>query len=130
MGIYEDQQIHAKSVSQPIRFHDSQSDPYTNLNLTAYNNFLYYNIYQRWKSDMEIDGPTFVPKLAFLANLGQGLSQKVTFLIFEQILRPGLLDKMFAPSNRKSTFVLVSGFFGCCISKFSPNIICRRLLFY
>ena len=25
------------------------------------------------------------------------------------------LDKMLALSNKKSTFVLVSGFFGCCI---------------
>ena len=27
----------------------------------------------------------------------------------------GLFDKMLALSNKKSTFVLVSGFFGCCI---------------
>ena len=45
-------------------------------------------------------------------NLDQGLSQKVGFfLIFEPILRAGFFIKMLALSNKKSTFVLVSGFF-------------------
>ena len=66
---------------------------------------------------MGIDGPTFVPKKWLIsANLGQGLSKKVNFfLIFERILGGGFFDKMWALSNKQSTFVLVSGFFGCCI---------------
>ena len=60
---------------------------------------------------MNIDGPTFVLKSGLFANLGQGLSQKVViFLIFEQIVRPGFLEKMLALSNKKFTLVLVSGF--------------------
>ena len=48
-------------------------------------------------------------------NLGQGLSQKVGFfLIFEPILRACLFDNMLALSNKKSTFVPVSGLFGSC----------------
>ena len=42
----------------------------------------------------------------------KGLSQK---LAFEPILRASFFEKMLALSNKKSTFVLVSGFFGCCI---------------
>ena len=61
---------------------------------------------------MGIDGPT----LLISTKLGQGLSQKAgLFLIFEPILRAGFCDKMLALSNKKSTLVLVSGFFGCCI---------------
>ena len=37
------------------------------------------------------------------------------FLIFQPILRAGFFDKMLALSNKKATFVLVSGVFGCCI---------------
>ena len=49
-------------------------------------------------------------------NLGRGLSQKVGFFLsFEPILRTGFFDRMFALSHKKSTFVLVSGFYGCCI---------------
>ena len=62
---------------------------------------------------MRIDGPTFVPKSGyFFTNSGQGLSQKVGFFsTFEPIFRAGFFDKMLALSNKKSTFVLVSGFF-------------------
>ena len=60
--------------------------------------------------------PSSQKKWPIFTNLGQGLSQKVDFfLIFRPILRPGFFDKMLALLNKKSTFVLVSGFFGCCI---------------
>ena len=66
---------------------------------------------------MGIDGPTFVPKKwLFFTNFGQGLSSKVGFfLMFWPTLRVGFFDKMLALSNKKSTFVLISGLFGCCI---------------
>ena len=55
-------------------------------------------------------------KWQIFSKLDQGLSQKVGFfLIFESILRAGFLEKMLALLNKKSTFVLVSGVFGCCI---------------
>ena len=77
---------------------------------------------QGWISDMDINGPTFVPKVAFFTNLGQGLSQKISFfLIFEQTVRLGFLDKMSALLNQKSTFVLVSSFFGRCIYTVLPK---------
>ena len=57
-------------------------------------------------------------------NLGQGLSQKVGFFLgFEQILRVGFFDKLLALSNKKSNFVLVSGFLGYLFSQFCSNII-------
>ena len=60
-------------------------------------------------------------KVAFFTDLGPGLSQKVGFfLIFEQIVRPSFLDKLLALSNKKSTFVLVFGVFGCCILTILP----------
>ena len=66
---------------------------------------------------MGIDGS----KKVFI-NFGQGLSLKVGFFLnfcgyhkFLANLRAGFFDKMLALSNKKSTFVLVSGFFGCCI---------------
>ena len=40
MGIYEDQQIHTKTGSRPIKFEYSQSDSHTNR--MAYNNELYH----------------------------------------------------------------------------------------
>ena len=67
---------------------------------------------------MGIDGPIFVPKSGyFLPILVKVFSSKVgIFLIFFQpILRAGFSDKMLALSNKKSTFVLTSGFFGYCI---------------
>ena len=36
-------------------------------------------------------------------------------LIFEPTLQAGFFDKMLALSDKKSTFVLVSGFVACCI---------------
>ena len=54
--------------------------------------------------------PPLSKKWLIFTNLGQGLSQKVVFfLIFELILRAGFFDKLLALSNKKSTFVLVSG---------------------
>ena len=60
---------------------------------------------------------TFCPKKWLIfTNLRQGLSQKVGFfLILEPILRVGIFDELLALSNKKSTFVLVSGFSDCCI---------------
>ena len=53
-------------------------------------------------------------KWLIYSKWGQGLSQKVGFfLIFEPILWAGFFDKMLALSNKKFTFILVSG---CCIS--------------
>ena len=73
---------------------------------------------------MGIDGPTFVPKVANFTNLGKGLSQKAGFfLIFEPVVRTGFSDKMLALSNKKSTFVLVSGFLAVVFSQFCSNII-------
>ena len=55
-------------------------------------------------------------KWLIFTDLGQDLSQKVgVFLIFEPSLRAGFSDNMLVLLNKKSTFVLVSGFFGCCI---------------
>ena len=60
--------------------------------------------------------PNLSPKMAIFTNSAQGLSQKVgVVLLFELILRAGFFDKMLSLSSKKSTFVLVSGFFGCCI---------------
>ena len=79
------------------------------------------------KSDVEINGPTFVPEST---NLGQGLPQKVGFfLIFEPILRAWFFDKMLVLSNKKSTFVLASGFFGCCIFFNFVQILLEMSLF-
>ena len=52
--------------------------------------------------------PSF--KRQFITNLGQGLSQEVSFFfLFQTILWADLSDKMLPISNKKSTFVLVSG---------------------
>ena len=65
---------------------------------------------------MWIDDANLSQKWLIFTNLGQSLSQKVDFpLIFEPILRAGFFDKMLALSNKKSIFVFVSGFLGCCI---------------
>ena len=59
---------------------------------------------------MGIDDPTFAPKSGqFLLIQVKVLSQKVGS-IFEPILRASFSDEMLALSNKKSTFVLVSGF--------------------
>ena len=74
--------------------------------------------------------PPLSQKVAFFANLGQGLSQKVGFfLIFQQIVQPGFLDKMLALSNKKCTFVLVSGFFGRCIFTILPKYYLKDCFF-
>ena len=44
-----------------------------------------------------------------------------TFVIFDPILRAGFLDKILDLSNKRSTFVLVSGFYGCCIFTILPK---------
>ena len=50
-------------------------------------------------------------KWLIFTHLDESLSRKVGFfLLFEPILRANFLDKMLALSNKKSTFVLVSGF--------------------
>ena len=68
--------------------------------------------------------PPLSQKVAIFTNFGQGLSSKVGFfLIFRPTLRAGFFDKMLALSNKKSTFVLISGFFGYCISQFCRKII-------
>ena len=60
--------------------------------------------------------PPLSQKVAFFTNSNQGLFSKVRFfLIFSQFYELAFFDKMLALSNKKSTFVLVSGFFGCCI---------------
>ena len=51
-------------------------------------------------------------KWLIFTNLGQGFSQKVgSFLFFKPISRVCFFDNMLALSNRKSSFVLVSGSF-------------------
>ena len=65
--------------------------------------------------------PSLPQKVAFLY---QGLSQKVGFVrLFQPILRAGLFDKRLALSNKKSTFVLVSGFLTVAFLQFCSNII-------
>ena len=66
---------------------------------------------------MGIDGPIFVPKGGyFLLIWVKVCPQKLAFsCLFWPILQAGFFDKMLALSNKKSTFVLVSGYFGCCI---------------
>ena len=64
---------------------------------------------------MGIDGPTFVPKSGYFLLIWVKVCPQKMALIFYPILRAGFFDKMLALSNKKSTFVLVSGFFGCRI---------------
>ena len=45
------------------------------------------------------------------------------FLLFEPILPAGFIDKMIALLNKKSTFVLISGFLTVVFSQFCPYII-------
>ena len=63
---------------------------------------------------MGIDGPTFVPKRdQFLLIQVKVCLNKLAFSSFlSQFYELDFFDKI---SNKKSTFVLVSGFFGCCI---------------
>ena len=66
---------------------------------------------------MGIDGPTFVPKSGyFLLIWVKVCPQKLAFLnFFSQFYELVFFGKMLALSNKKSTFVLVSDFSGCCI---------------
>ena len=66
---------------------------------------------------MGIDGPTFVPKSGyFLLIWVKVCPQKLAFsLFFSQFYELAFLTKSQPLSNKKSTFVLVFGFFGCCI---------------
>ena len=68
------------------------------------------------ESDTKIDSPTFVPKVAiFLQIWVKVCLKKLAFLLFEPILGAGLLDKMLALTDQRSTLFLFSGFIGCCI---------------
>ena len=65
---------------------------------------------------MGIDGPTFVPKYGYILIIWVKVCpQSWLFLDFLANFTSWFFDKMLAPSNKKSTFVLVSGYFGCCI---------------
>ena len=58
------------------------------------------------------------------------LSQKVGFFLpVEPIFRADFSDKMLTLSNKESVFVLVSGFFSCCILflQFCPSMTWRVL---
>ena len=75
---------------------------------------------------MGIDGPTFVPKSGyFLLIWVKVCPQKLAFsYFFQPILQAGFFfDKMLALSNKKSTFVLVSGFLAVAFSQFCSNIM-------
>ena len=70
---------------------------------------------------MGIDGPK---QWLVFTNLGQSLSQKVGFfLFFSQFYELAFLDKILFLSNKKSTFVLVSGFLAVVFLQFCSNII-------
>ena len=65
---------------------------------------------------MGIDGPTFVPKSGYFYQLlSRFVLKSWLFLNFLANFKSGFFDKMLALSNKKSTFVLVSCFFGCFI---------------
>ena len=78
---------------------------------------------------MEIDGPTFVPKsdYFFFTNLGQRLSQEVAcskfFSQFCEVDFRQNVGSSRALSNKKSTFVLISGFLAVVFLQFCPNNI-------
>ena len=78
--------------------------------------FELYQKYQGWISDMGIDYPTFVPKSGYFLQIWVKVCpQSWLFLNFLANFTSWLFDEMLALSNKKSTFVLVSGFLGCCI---------------
>ena len=66
---------------------------------------------------MGIEGPTFVPKYGYILLIWVKVCpQKLAFSqFFSQFHELAFFDKMLALSNKKSTFVLASGFFGCRI---------------
>ena len=74
--------------------------------------------------------PPLSQKVAIFYQLGQGLSSKVGFfLIFYPILRAVFSEKMLALSNKKSTIVLVSGFFWLLYFHSFVQILFEKLLF-
>ena len=65
---------------------------------------------------MGIDGTTFVPKSGYFYQFwSRSVLKSWLFLNFLANFTSWLFDKMLALSNKKSTFVLISGFFGCYI---------------
>ena len=77
---------------------------------------------------MEIDGPTFVPKVAiFFLIWVKVCLKKLAFSSFCPILEGSFLDKVLALSNKKSTLVLVYGFLTVALSQFCPNIVEKSL---
>ena len=98
--------------------------------LLALDTVLSVFVYQGWISDMGIDGSIFVPKSGFFTNLGQGLSQKVGFfLIFQQILRPGFLDKI-GTLKHEIHLCLCFWLFWLLYFQNFVQILYERLLFY
>ena len=68
---------------------------------------------------MEIDGPTFVTKVAiFFLFWVKVCLKNMAFLHFYPNLEDGFLDNMLALSNKKSTFMLVYGFLNVACSQF------------
>ena len=61
-------------------------------------------------------------KCLLFTDLGQGLSQKFAFSYFLSQFYE-LADKMLTLSNKKSTFVLVSGFLVAVFPQFCSNIV-------
>ena len=59
--------------------------------------------------------PLCPKKWLFLLIWVKVCPQKLAFLNFLANFKSWLFDKMLALSNKKTTFVLVSGFFGCYI---------------
>ena len=66
---------------------------------------------------MGIDGPTFVPKSGYFLLIRVKVCLKMSSFSYflSQFYELAFLTKRLALSNKKSTFVLVSGFFTCCI---------------
>ena len=59
--------------------------------------------------------PPLFQKASIFYQFGSSLSKKVGFfLLFEPILQAGFIGNILALSNKKSSFVLVPGCFGCC----------------
>ena len=78
---------------------------------------------------MEIDGPTSVSRSGNVSPVWVKVClKKLTFLAFKPVSRAGFPDKMLALSNKKSTFVLVSGLLAVVFSQFC-QILFERFLF-
>ena len=77
---------------------------------------------------MEIDGPTFVSKVAIFSNLGQGLSQKDGFFF---IFDPNLEDGFFRTSFFKQEIHLCAclWLFNCCTFTILPKYCLKSLFF-